>query len=279
MSALESVCFWTALVFYAVATGGYIYSIVFKNERVMPKLLVLMGAGVLVHSVAIVARTLAQGHFPWSTDYENGLMGGWFIIVSTLYVSWRQKPLRILGAATLPAALLIMGYGVMRHPTLEPMSATLKSFWLYIHVFFAWLSFGAYALAMAAGILYLLRERASGKEDAVKGYYEQFPPQERLDELMFKYLVFGFINNAVMIAAGAIWAKSLWGNYWSWDPVETWSLVSWLMYGIAIHLRITMGWRGSRFAWVAVLALSTVIINFFGVTLVAKSSLHMFNVR
>jgi cytochrome c-type biogenesis protein CcsB len=277
---MESVCFWITLVLYAFATGGYIYSIVFRNERVMPKLLLLIGAGVLFHSAAIAARTMAQGHFPWSTDYENGLMGGWFIVVSTLYVSWRQKQLRILGSATLPAALLIMGYGVMRNPALEPMAASLKSFWLYIHVFFAWLSFGAYALAMAAGILYLLRERAAGKgEGEKKGYFEQFPPQERLDELMFKYLVFGFINNAVMIAAGAIWAKDLWGNYWSWDPVETWSLVSWLMYGIAIHLRITMGWRGSRFAWVVVLALSTVIINFFGVTLVAKSSLHMFNVR
>ncbi len=279
MSTMESVCFWITLMFYAVATGGYIYAIVFKNERVMPKLLLLIGIGVLFHSVAIVSRTVAQGHFPWSSDYENGLMGGWFIVISTLYVAWRQKPLRILGAVTLPAALLIMGYGVMRNPTLEPMSATLKSFWLYIHVFFAWLSFGAYALAMAAGVLYLLRERFTKKEGPEMGLYEQFPPQERLDELIFKYLVFGFINNAVMIAAGAIWAKDLWGNYWSWDPVETWSLVSWLMYGIAIHLRITMGWRGSRFAWLAVIALSTVIINFFGVTLVVKSSLHMFNVR
>jgi len=278
MSSTESIFFWAALVMYAAAAGGYSYSIIFKNERVMPKLIMAIVSGALLHTAAIAARVYAQGHFPWSSDYDNGLMGGWFIIMATLYVVWRQKPLRILGAATLPAVLLIMGYGVMRRPVLEPMAATLKSFWLYIHVFFAWISFGAYALAMGAGVVYLLRERAREK-GAETGYYEQFPSQERLDELMFRYLVFGFVNNAVMIAAGAIWAKDLWGNYWSWDPVETWSLVSWLMYGLAIHLRVTMGWRGSRFAWIAVLALSTVIINFFGVTLVAKSSLHMFNVR
>lgn len=278
MSSTESIFFWAALVMYAAAAGGYSYSIIFKNERVMPKLIMAIVSGALLHTAAITARVYAQGHFPWSSDYDNGLMGGWFIIMATLYVVWRQKQLRILGAATLPAVLLIMGYGVMRRPVLEPMAATLKSFWLYIHVFFAWISFGAYALAMGAGVIYLLRERAREKGTEA-GYYEQFPTQERLDELMFRYLVFGFVNNAVMIAAGAIWAKDLWGNYWSWDPVETWSLVSWLMYGLAIHLRVTMGWRGSRFAWIAVLALSTVIINFFGVTLVAKSSLHIFNVR
>lgn len=278
MATLEAVFFWITLVFYALASGGYIYSIVFKNERIMPRLLVLIGIGALCHTAAIVARYVAQGHLPWSSDYDNGLMGGWFIVISTLYVAWRQKPLRILGAATLPAVLLVMGYGVMRNPTLAPMSATLKSFWLYIHVFFAWLSFGAYALAMAAGVLYLLKAR-DGKRETPSDYYARFPSLERLDDLMFRYLVFGFINNAVMIAAGAIWAKDLWGNYWNWDPVETWSLVSWLMYGVAIHLRVTMGWRGVRFAWVVILALSTVIINFFGVTLVAESSLHIFNVR
>lgn len=278
MSPIESVLFWAALILYSVAAGGYSYSIVFKNDKVMPKLVAIIFISALLHTGAIAARVHAQGHFPWSSDYDNGLMGGWFIIVATLYVVWRQKPLRILGAATLPAVILIMGYGVMRRPVLEPMSATLKSFWLYIHVFFAWISFGAYALAMGAGVVYLLRERAHTKGEGT-AYFEQLPSQERLDELMFRYLVFGFVNNAVMIAAGAIWAKDLWGNYWSWDPVETWSLVSWLMYGLAIHLRITMGWRGTRFAWISVLALSTVIINFFGVTLVAKSSLHMFNVR
>jgi ABC-type transport system involved in cytochrome c biogenesis permease subunit len=109
--------------------------------------------------------------------------------------------------------------------------------------------------------------------------YERFPALDRLDELIFRYVVFGFITDTIMICAGAIWAKDLWGSYWSWDPVETWSLVSWIVYGIAIHLRVTFGWRDSRFAWIAVLALSTVIISFFGVTFVIDTSLHTFQVR
>jgi ABC-type transport system involved in cytochrome c biogenesis permease subunit len=95
---------------------------------------------------------------------------------------------------------------------------------------------------------------------------------------MFRYVVFGFITDAIMISAGSIWAKDLWGSYWSWDPVETWSLISWLIYGIVIHLRVTLGWRGSKLAWLVIGALTTVLISFFGVNLVVDTSMHFFNV-
>ena len=101
---------------------------------------------------------------------------------------------------------------------------------------------------------------------------------DRLDELMFRSTVFGFITDAIMIAAGSIWAKSLWGSYWSWDPVETWSLLSWLIYGLALHLRITMGWRGRKLAWLLVFAIIGVLVSFWGVNLVMEGSLHVFNV-
>jgi len=184
----------------------------------------------------------------------------------------------VLAVATLPLAFLLMGYGVMRQPVLNPLAASLRSFWLYVHVFFAWLAFGAYALAMAGGIVYLLKRRDT--ERAVHNpIHERFPTLERLDELVFRWVVFGFVTDAVMIASGAIWARDLWGSYWSWDPVETWSLVTWLVYGLAIHLRVTRGWTGARFARVAALAIAGMIITFFGVTFVVETSNHFFNVR
>jgi ABC-type transport system involved in cytochrome c biogenesis permease subunit len=82
-----------------------------------------------------------------------------------------------------------------------------------------------------------------------------------------------------LISAGAIWAIDLWGSYWAWDPVETWSLISGMIYCITIHLRVTFGWREKRLAWLAVVALSSVIICFFGVNLVVNTSLHVFQVR
>ena len=278
MSNVESIFFWISLVIYSLASGGYIYSFVFKNPRFMPKMTVLILIGFLTHTVAICTRYQAQGHLPWSGDYESAMMGGWFIIAGTLYVGWRNKALQALATGTAPLVVIMMGFGVMRNPVLTPMAASLKNYWLYIHVYFAWLAFGAYALAMAAGVLSLLKRKSAARGE-VNPSYERFPSLDRLDELIFRYVVFGFITDTIMICAGAIWAKDLWGSYWSWDPVETWSLVSWLIYGIAIHLRVTFNWHESRFAWLVIFALSSVIISFFGVTFVIDTSMHTFQVR
>ena len=278
MSNWETILFWVSLTFYSLAVGGYIYSIVFKNPRPIPKLTLLVTLAFLIHSGAIVCRFYATGHLPWSGDYENSLMGGWFVIAATLIAGWRNRSLQPLGAASVPLVVLMMGYGVMRYPVLTPMAASLKTYWLYIHVYFAWLAFCSYTLAMAAGVLYLLKQK-NLPAPASNSFYERFPPLERLDELIFKYVVFGFITDSIMIVAGSIWAEGLWGSYWSWDPVETWSLISYLVYAIAIHLRVGLGWRDSRQAWLVIIALSTVIISFFGVTFVVNSSLHVFQVR
>ena len=278
MAPWEILFFWVAVFLYALASGGYVYSLVFKNERILSRILPVVGAGLALHTAAIAVRYQAQGHLPWSGDYENGLMGGWFIVLMTVLVSWRRRPMQVIGIATLPLTLLMMGFGVMRNPALSPLAASLKSFWLVIHVYFAWLAYGAFTLALGAGVLYLIKEKDEQRRtpDALS---ERFPSLARLDELMFRYIVFGFITDAVMIASGAIWAKNLWGNYWSWDPVETWSLVSWLFYGVIIHLRVTLGWRGRRLAWLTIFAIVGMIITFFGVTFVVESSLHIFNVR
>jgi cytochrome c-type biogenesis protein CcsB len=278
MSYWETIFFWIALIAYSLAAGGYIYSFVFKNPRFMPKMAWLILFGFLAHNAAVAARFAAQGHLPWAGDYESSVMGGWFIIACTLYVGWRNKALQALAVVTAPLVVILMGYGYMRNPMLTPMAASLKTYWLYIHVYFAQLAFGAYALAAAAGVLYLLKQRNAARTESNPAY-DRFPSLDRLDELIFRYIVFGFITDTIMIAAGAIWAKDLWGSYWSWDPVETWSLVSWLIYGISIHLRVTFGWREARLAWLAVIALSTVIITFFGVNFVVDTSMHFFNVR
>lgn len=277
MGFLESFFFWGALVLYTVPCGGYVYAIVFRNDKVTGKLIHLVSAGFVLHNAAIAARYYTTGHLPWSGDYEQGLMGGWFIILLTLYVSYGKRKFELISVGTVPAALLIMGYGVMRHPVLTPMAASLKSIWLYIHVYFAWLAYGGYTLAMGAGVVYLLNCRDEHFTDK-NPLFEKLPSMERLEELMFRYVVFGFITDAIMISAGSIWAKDLWGSYWSWDPVETWSLISWLIYGIVIHLRVTLGWRGSKLAWLVIGALTTVLISFFGVNLVVDTSMHFFNV-
>ncbi len=273
MSPLESVFVWIAIGCYAVTSALYIYAFVFRKDRILQKSFWLILISFVVHSAAIVSRYIASGHLPVAGDYETALGGSWMIILFTMYMFRTRKTIIPLGVATLPFSLILLGFAVMREPALAPMSASLKSFWLYVHVLFAQIAFGAYTIAFGFGILYLLKDRKSAGS-----FYEKFPDLPRLDELMFRLVVFGFITDAVMIASGAIWAKDLWGNYWTWDPVETWSLITWMIYGLTIHLRVTMGWKGRKMSWLVIFALAGMIITFFGVNLVIDTSIHMFEI-
>jgi ABC-type transport system involved in cytochrome c biogenesis permease subunit len=89
---------------------------------------------------------------------------------------------------------------------------------------------------------------------------------------MYRFVIFGFVAHVVMISTGAIWARDLWGSYWSWDPVETWSLLSGLLYGLWIHLRLALRWHGARMAWLAVGTLVTVLFAFWGTNLLGSTS-------
>jgi cytochrome c-type biogenesis protein CcsB len=271
MAPLEALFFWIAVGFYGISSALYLYAFIFKKEAVLNKTNYLVIASFAVHTAAILARWHAVGNLPVAGDYENALAGVWTIMLFYIYASFRYKGLGAIGVAVLPFSLLLMGYGAVRVTELAPMTAAVRSSWLYIHVLFAWLAFGSYTIDFGLGIVYLLKEKTPDRE-----FYNKFPSATRLEDLMFRFLVFGFITDAVMIASGAIWAKNLWGSYWSWDPIEMWSLVTWLIYGLAIHLRVTMGWRGRRFAWILILAMAGMIISYFGINLFMKTSLHFF---
>jgi cytochrome c-type biogenesis protein CcsB len=264
-----AVLFWVTTVLYALVVAMQIFGLVFRRERWIELAQYGVLVGLVFHTVLVAWRWIATGHVPTIGNFENALVGSWFIAGMTLWAGWKQR-FPLLAAGALPFALLILGGGVLSNTAAQPMVASLQSFWLYIHIFFAWLAYGAYTVACGAGISYLLKSRS--KDPAPKEVLG------RIDELMFRSTVFGFITDSVMIAAGSIWAKDLWGSYWSWDPVETWSLLSWLVYGLALHLRITRGWRGRKLAWLLVFAIIGVLISFWGVNVVMEGSSHIFNV-
>lgn len=270
MSLAFSVLFWFVMVGYALATALTFFGhslnrtwSIRAGQRLTPAVL-------MVHTVIIGWRWVLTGHIPTIGLFENALVGSWFIVLMAWWFHWKGRFPLIL-AGTLPLALLILAAAAFADTSVRPMVAALVSVWLYIHIFFAWLAYGSYSVACGAAVVYLYKSRSSMQPDREK--------LGRLDELMFRSTVFGFINDAVMIAAGSIWAKNLWGSYWSWDPVETWSLLSWLIYGLAIHLRQTLGWRERKLAWLLVFAIVGVLISFWGVNVIISGSLHVFNVE
>ncbi len=274
---LDAVLTWFCIYCYALATVLLLTGFVFSKDKLLKITGFLILPGFIAHTALFALRWTRTGWFPANGELENAVTAGWFAVGFTVYLFIRSRSTSGVALFTIPATLLLMGYGVMKAPSPLPMEASLKSSWLLIHVLFAQLAFGSYVLASGFGLLYVLKNRRIRRESAI-GFYERFPGLEMIDELMFKFVIYGFIAQAIMIVSGSIWAKDLWGSYWGWDPVEVWSLVSWLLYGLSIHLRVTLGWRGRRLAWLMIFLLSTVIITYWGINIVVENSKHIFGV-
>lgn len=278
MSWFEPILAWGIIYLYALCTIVLLTAFIFNKERLLRVVPYILVPAFIIHSLIFAMRWLRTGYFPANGDFENAISEGWCAILITLYILFRRKGLVGISMVTVPVTLLFLGYGIMKNPDALPHSASLKSSWLIIHVFFAQLAFGAYLAASGLGVIYLLKESRTRRGE-ISPFYERFPAVPLIEETMFRFVVYGFIADAIMIAAGAIWAKDLWGAYWSWDPVEVWSLCSWLFYGFAIHLKVTMGWKGRRLAWIFAFAIVGIIIAYWGVDFFVRNSQHVFGFR
>ncbi|MRR52535.1 MAG: cytochrome C biogenesis protein, partial [Rhodocyclaceae bacterium] len=242
---------------------------VVKKERVTLAALIVAAAGLVPHIAAMAGRWVRLGHGPYLGFYEVISSYAFFGVVIFAVLVWRFKPLRPLGVVLMPIAFLVLG-GAMLAPKSElEVTASLASYWLAVHVAFAKLSYGSFITSFGLAVIYLMRSlRPQG---AVAVRLAKLPAQEVIDDLTFKFVAAGFIFLGIMIAAGAVWANESWGRYWGWDPIETWSLISWLCYAVILHLRLTMGWKGDKFAWAAVAGLPINLFAVVGVAIVYNS--------
>lgn len=271
MNQLESVLFRVAIGLFLVSALWMLGAFVFNCENLKRRFALPVLAAFAALTAVIIVRWYATGHGPVMKDYENALLGAWLTTLLYLIFAVKWKEIAAIGVVTAPAAMLLLGYAFMAEPVLEPLSPGYKSFWLYVHVFTAWLAFGAYIVAFGFATAFFLRSRHDRNNTATK-----LPEPAVIDKACFRIVLSGFILHAVMIVAGSFWASRLWGSYWGWDPIETWSLISWLLYGIIIHLRFTFGWRDKKFAVMTMLALTGVILAWFGVNWIPSSD-HVFS--
>jgi cytochrome c-type biogenesis protein CcsB len=139
----------------------------------------------------------------------------------------------------------------------------LKSNWLIAHVITCFLGYSGFAVGFGLSIMYLAKPDDSAKT----GLLAKLPSSGVIDELTHQMIMFGFLFLTIGIITGAVWANSAWGTYWSWDPKETWSLITWLIYATMLHLRMMRGWHGKKIAWVSILGFMAVLFTYFGVNL------------
>jgi cytochrome c-type biogenesis protein CcsB len=115
--------------------------------------------------------------------------------------------------------------------------------------------------------MYLLKRL--DREGKSNIFLRLIPRADILDELNYQMVVIGFIMLTLGIITGSVWAHSAWGSYWSWDPKETWSLITWLVYAAVLHSRLVRGWKGKRIAILCFVGFSCVLFTYFGVNYLA----------
>jgi len=271
-SSIEATLLGCTLALYTLASALFVYVLSFsKGERLVLRMTTWATlAGFGFHTATILSRAVATGHFPVQGDYESILSNAWLAILAVVVTAMRNRgKFRMIGLGAIPLIVLLLAFGASRRGGYAPLTPAFRSAWLYVHAPFAWMTFGAYVLAFSASICFLLQDAIShggakqpGKRPRL---VEHLPPARQLDDISFRFITLGFVSNAVMIVAGAFWANVLWGAYWSWDPVETWSLLTWLVYGLYIHLRVTKGWRGRKSAYLAIGAMLFLATSYWGI--------------
>ncbi len=233
----------------------------------------LLTAAFLLHTLVIIIRSFQSGHFPVTNLHESLSFFAWALTLFILVLHKRYKISVIFSFAT-PIVVLFLIFSFTTPVGLQPLPPVLKSAWLPIHVVLAFLGDAIFALTFCVSIMYLLQER-NIKQKKVGKMMNLLPSLTLLDQLNYRLLSIGFPLLTLGIITGSIWAEYAWGSYWSWDPKETWSLITWLVYAALLHQRLTVGWRGRKAAWVAIVGFGLVLFTFLGVNLLL-SGLHSY---
>ncbi len=273
----------TAVTFlYLLCTVLYLNYLAFRSERLGKVAGGLSWITLGIHTAAILWRwvesyQLGIGHAPLSNMYESLVFFSWCIAFLYLLWEWKLKS-RVLGAFAMPFAFLFIAYAFLApgvSDRIDPLMPALQSNWLHAHVITCFLSYSSFALSCAVSVMYLLKIRKKEKGQKETGLMALFPSLDALDTLVYKTIVVGFPLLTIGIVTGAAWANYAWGSYWSWDPKETWSLITWFVYAIFLHARFAREWRGKRTAALSIIGFLAVIFTYFGVNYVL-SGLHSY---
>lgn len=263
----EHYMFTATFIAYMIAALLYIVYLGFKNENMARVATLATVVGFITNTVFLAVRTVISGHPPFVNGYEFLLSFTWGISGIYLLAQWRYK-LRVIGAFVMPIAWLILAWIAIKMPeqskNAENLMPALQSYWLYIHVFTSIISYAAFAVSFGTSIMYLFKnsmERNKSKSELNK----RIPSLDVLDDISYKFIAVGILFLLIVIISGAIWAEFAWGRYWSWDPKETWSLITWLVYAAYLHARFTYGVRGVGAAVMSLFGFIFVLFTFFGV--------------
>jgi len=272
MTNVETFSFWVAMVSIGLSAVLYWWQLVttgkrettVEAEKSLAKVrhrkasylaLIIAGIGLVSLTLSIATRAVITGHGPFSNMYEFVVAFSWGIVVMGLFFSWRYRtPLLNAVGLTIGLGMLVYAYTLPSRP-IPLVPALQQSLLLSTHVATAVIAYGTFAIGFGAAVLYLVQQRFA---------LSWLPELKVLDDLSYHTVLIGFPFMTLVIVLGAVWADIAWGRPWGWDPKETASLVTWLIYASYLHVRLMRGWRSSKAIVLLIIGFIAVLFTFFG---------------
>ncbi|TMK29936.1 MAG: c-type cytochrome biogenesis protein CcsB [Actinobacteria bacterium] len=275
---------------------GYFYYLAFRRQLAWRSASLAAFLGLSAHALSVVARGFAAGRVPWGNMYEYSSLLALLVVAGYLFVVEGVFKVRLLGGFVLAFSVLTMAIAVMfLYVGPGPLVPALNSYWIKIHVVAAITGSSLFALGCIVTILYLAKDRRerrsaavvapimggsvdlddapphfeAGADEPVGGVTRRgiLPPAAVLDRVAYRTIAFAFPIWTFAVIAGAIWAEQAWGRYWGWDPKETWSFITWVIFAGYLHARATSGWRGRRAAVIALVGFASLLVTYYAVNL------------
>lgn len=237
------------------AVGAQTVTVSSRNRLPGYSTITVTAAGLIVITLTIIVRAIETGHGPFSNMYEFSIAFAWGIMAIGFYFWWRYRLFVLITIGSIIALGLLIFANSLPSQVVPLAPALQQSLLLTVHVASAVISYGAFTIGFAAAVAYLIRSisQNAGHKEAVT-----------LDIIGYRTVMIGFLFMTLVIILGALWADIAWGRYWGWDPKETASLVTWLLFAGYLHARIMRGWRGRKSAILLIIGFMAVLFTFFG---------------
>jgi len=261
-----NIIFFAALILYLLATLTQFVCITMKKDAVGKVSWYLFLGAFVLNSAYIIARGIIASRLPLSNQFEFSTAFTWGIALIYIVVRLKFKA-EWISAITMPAAFLMLSYAALLPKEITELMPALKSAWFGLHIGCAVFSYAAFMIAGCIGVIYLSKLKKGEKENSNNLL--------QMDYLSYRIICFGFLLLTVVILSGCVWAEQAWSTFWSWDPKETWALITWIVYAIYLHQRLRKDWKGKKMAIFTVVAIVFVLFTFIGVNTL-MSGLHSY---
>lgn len=227
--------------------------------------LILLALGFIVHTFGLALRWYVAGHAPWSNGYESMIYIAWAIVLSGMFFS-RQSNLALATTGILSGITLFVAHLSWMEPQITTLAPVLKSYWLTIHVSVITASYGFLGLSALLGFIALTLFALINKNKENENFFSILLSIKEANRINEMSLLIGLVLLVIGNFLGGIWANESWGRYWGWDPKETWTLVSILIYAVIIHLRYIKGILTEfLYAVLSLISYASIIMTYFGV--------------